>query len=196
MTRGFQLWRREPAVVGCADRAGAFTLVEIMIVVAIIGLFAAAGLPSMIKMFRPDPLKKAVNDVIEGCSHARAQAILSGVPMEFVVRAEDGALVVREAPRRQKTAETSQTVEIVFGSEPPRTSMAPRPNFNSALHPDVAVQMLDVNFVDHMQEEEAHVRFHPNGTCDDFTIVLEWEGGIRKLTSEVVTSLLDLEVMR
>ena len=196
MTRAPQRQKPVQARASRNGRARAFTLVEIMIVVAIIGLFAAAGLPSMIKMFRPDPLKKAINDVIEGCSHARAQAILSGVPMEFVVRAEDGALMVREAPRRQKTTETSQTVEIVFGSEAPRTSVAPRPNFNSALHPDVAVQMLDVNFVDHMQAEEAHVRFHPNGTCDDFTIVLEWEGGIRKLTSEVVTSLLDLEVMR
>ncbi len=168
-----------------------FTLVEIMIVVAIIGIFAAAGLPSIIKLVSPNPLRKAVTDVVEGCSHARAQAILQGRPMEFVITA-DGAMSVRAAPERTE----SQSGSTLSFSTPAPAPVAETHNFSAHLHQDVAISLLDVNFVDHMQAENATVRFFPNGTCDDFTVVLEWDGGIRKVSTEVVTGLTDTVVMR
>jgi prepilin-type N-terminal cleavage/methylation domain-containing protein len=54
----------------------AFTLIEIMIVVAIMGLIAAMGLPSMLQMLHKDGMRKAVGDVTELLGDARAQAIL------------------------------------------------------------------------------------------------------------------------
>jgi hypothetical protein len=54
--------------------------------------------------------------------------------------------------------------------------------------------MIDVNFVEHKELETARVRFHPNGTCDEFTLIVQdpehdqW----RKITLEVVTALADV----
>jgi prepilin-type N-terminal cleavage/methylation domain-containing protein len=54
----------------------AFTLIEIMIVVAIIGLIAAMGVPSILQMLRKEGMRKAVSDVTELLGEARASAIL------------------------------------------------------------------------------------------------------------------------
>jgi prepilin-type N-terminal cleavage/methylation domain-containing protein len=54
----------------------AFTLIEIMIVVAIIGLIAATGIPSLLQMLRKEGMRKAVSDVTELLGDARANAIL------------------------------------------------------------------------------------------------------------------------
>ena len=56
----------------------AFTLIELMMVVAIIGLIMATGVPAILSITHEAPLRKAVNDMMEICSHARAQAILGG----------------------------------------------------------------------------------------------------------------------
>ncbi len=56
----------------------AFTLIEIMIVVAIIGLIAAMGVPSLFQMMRKEGMRKAVSDVTDLLGDARANAILKG----------------------------------------------------------------------------------------------------------------------
>ncbi len=59
-------------------RTRAFTLIEIMIVVGIIGLIAAMGVPSLLPMIRKEGMRKAVGDVTDLLGNARAQAILKG----------------------------------------------------------------------------------------------------------------------
>jgi len=55
---------------------------------------------------------------------------------------------------------------------------------------------LYVNLKDQMEADEAHVRFYPNGTSDEFTIVLESKGEIRKISLECVTGLPAVQVIR
>ncbi len=59
-------------------RCRAFTLIEIMIVVAIIGLIAAMGAPSLMAMIQRDGMRKALYDVTELLGNTRADAILKG----------------------------------------------------------------------------------------------------------------------
>ena len=131
----------------------AFTLIEVMIVVAIIGLIAAMGVPSILQALRKDGMRKAVSDVKEGLDNARTRAIVSG-----------------------------QTTEVVFN--PLQRSIG-----STALPDGVDIAMLDINLLDYGATEEARVRFHPNGTCDELTLVLhsrdEWE----KITLEFSTAL-------
>src|SRR5215831_15299844 len=55
----------------------AFTLIELMVVVAIIGLVASMGVPAMIKALQKDGMRKALSDVQDVCFSARQQAIFS-----------------------------------------------------------------------------------------------------------------------
>jgi Tfp pilus assembly protein FimT len=55
-----------------------------MMVVAIIGLMMTMSVPAILRTMHQEPLRKAVNDVMNICSHARAQAILQGVPVTVV----------------------------------------------------------------------------------------------------------------
>ena len=141
------------AVVSQKFPRRAFTLIEVMIVVAIIGLIAAMGVPSILQALRKDGMRKAVSDVKEGLDNARTRAIVSG-----------------------------QATEVIFN--PLQRSIG-----STALPDGVDIAMLDINLLDYGATEEARVRFYPNGTCDELTLVLhsrdEWE----KITLEFSTAL-------
>ena len=44
-----------------------FTLIEIMMVVGILGMVLAMGMPAFIRSIRRDPLRQAVSDIEEAC---------------------------------------------------------------------------------------------------------------------------------
>src|ERR1043166_818219 len=54
----------------------AFTLLELMIVVGIMGIVLTMGVPLVYRLRHEAPLRKGVKDVVEVCSYARALAIL------------------------------------------------------------------------------------------------------------------------
>jgi prepilin-type N-terminal cleavage/methylation domain-containing protein len=166
-----------------------FTLIEIMIVIGVLAMVLVMGVPSIIQSMRKDPLRQAVSDLMEGCSYARAQAILQGFPQELVIQAADGYLTVRRVPTHASGSNGESPAEA-----PAAALTAGR--FSARLHEDIKVILLDVNFRDQMQAEESHVRFHPNGTSDEFTIVVETPHGRRKIALECVTGLADVEVLR
>jgi prepilin-type N-terminal cleavage/methylation domain-containing protein len=182
-------------------RAG-FTLLEVMIVVAVAAMFMAWGVPQVVRSLKKDAFHQAASDVMEACSHARARAILQGRPMELIIRADTGSLRIEPMSPRQIYSATNQAGLGRWGGPEvpvaePGTNTVPIKPFTANLPEDVAVELLDVNFRDHMGEDEARVRFFPNGTCDEFTVVLRaTDGQRRKISLEVVTSLAGMEVIR
>ena len=70
----------------------AFTLIEIMIVVAIMGIVMAMSVPFVYKVWRKAPMRKAVKDIVEVCSHARARAIMQGTITEVVFHPKENRL--------------------------------------------------------------------------------------------------------
>lgn len=143
----------------------AFTLIEVMVVVAVIGIIMAMGIPSIIHALKKEGMRKAVSDLVEACTEARATAILSGEKSDLVIRPQDGSFT---------------------GGK-----------FSESLPGNVWIEILGVNFVELQDAEEARVHFYPNGTSDEFTIVLTSdEDKAKKISLEVVTGLAVVEDLR
>jgi len=161
-----------------------------MIVMAIIAIVMTIGVPSMMRGLEKDDLTRAIRDTIEGCKTARDRAILQGVPHEFVIHVEGdrATLNVRALPQEQRGPFAAQTVDMHIAASQ-AIPAGPYSGFPRPLGDDVIVQMVDVNFVNHMDESEARVRFFPNGTCDEFTVVYSWKGKQRTVMADVVTGL-------
>lgn len=140
-----------------------------MIVVAIIGLIAAMGVPSILQTFRKDGMRKAVSDLMDVCAEARTRAIL----------------------QNQKTAVVLYPLERRFGVDGAaggkNTSSG---RVTSATLPDgVEFAMVDINLQDYGASEWVRVFFNPDGTSDEMTLVLLSSGERRKITLEFSTGL-------
>jgi type IV fimbrial biogenesis protein FimT len=147
-------------------RRRGFTLIEMMVVVAIIGLVAAIGLPSIITSVQKTGMRAALSNILDVCKTARANAILHNqtesvifYPAERKFAAESGA------------ADHSGLV-------------------SAATLPDgVQFAMLDIDQQDFLKSDWAKVFFYPDGTSDEMTIVLESKSDMRKITVEFATGI-------
>jgi len=165
-------------------------------VVGILGMVLVMGMPSFIQSIKKDPLRQAMSDIEEACTRARAAAILRGSPVELVIRAEGGLLNV--VPSREDNAEqTAVGVDTTVPSEPSVDNAASQsPVFTARLNENVAVTLLYVNLKNRMDAEETRVHFYPNGTSDEFTMIIQAGNGLRKVSLECVTALATVEVIQ
>lgn len=153
-----------------SNAARAFTLLEIMIVVAIMGIIMAAGAPTLIKVLRKEGFRKSVSDILDVCNSARARAILHGVTAAVVFHPQQRTCEVEGGGVGAGLAHTA----TIDGS--------------------ARMEMLDVNLREYKDADVVRVRFFPNGTSDEMTLVLlsdknEW----RKITVENTTGLASID---
>jgi type II secretion system protein H len=162
------------APVKKTHRPAAFTLIEIMIVVAIIGLMASMSVPSILQTFRKEGMRRVVSDIMDLCNDARTQAIFSGRPAQIVFYPADKRVELAGAPTGQSPA----------AGEPPAT-----PVKSVTLPANMDIEMLDIDMIDCRAEPRAAVKFNPNGTCDELTLVLHLGDDWQKITLEYSTAL-------
>jgi prepilin-type N-terminal cleavage/methylation domain-containing protein len=183
----------------------AFTLIEIMIVIAIIMMVITTGIPLVTRVLNRDPLAAAVNDTLEGCKLARDRAILQNRPYEFVIRnrgENDAEFAVEPAKIKaagpttaSSTTSSSSTASTISGAsgETPAPAGSTKEvgslvgDFPRKLGKDVAIDFLFVNFIDLMDASEARVRFYPNGTSDEFSVSYSYQGKRRTIKVDIVT---------
>ena len=145
----------------------AFTLIEIMVVVCIVGLIAAMGLPSLMKTFEKDGMRKAVSDLTEVCASARARAIFANATVAVVFHPGEKSFACEGGgPGKGSTYVSS-----------------------SKLPDSVDFAMLDINQSDFGASEWARVRFFANGTSDEMTVVLHDRLEWKKITLEFSTAI-------
>ena len=186
---------------GSGLNAAGFTLLEIMIVVGIMGVVMTMGVPMVYKAWHKAPMTKAVSDIVEVCSHARALAILQGRQVNVVFHPREGRLEVGAsapvAPAQSTTPGTVPAPVTPAPVNPAPISPVPSGAGLSAKLPDkVLIELMDINKLPHefRDDDVANVRFFPNGTCDELTLVLVGDQNERReITLEVTTGLANVE---
>ena len=73
---------------------GGFTLIEIMMVVAIIGLTLTMGIPSFVRVLKKEGMRKAESDLLEACQEARRAAIMDNQTTDLVIHPMHGTFKV------------------------------------------------------------------------------------------------------
>jgi Tfp pilus assembly protein FimT len=139
-----------------------------MIVVAIMGIVMTMSVPIVYKVWRKAPLRKAVADVVEVCSHARARAIMQGNMTMVVIHPKENRLEVSSAASPPRS--TGEEGGAPGVSVPAATGSG----LSAQLPSEVIIQELDINMsgMEFRDVETATVRFYPNGICDEMKMVL------------------------
>lgn len=162
-------------------RRRAFTLIEIMVVVAIMMLVLAMGIPAIYSAMHRDPLTQAVVDVSEACRRARASAILTGNTVAMRIYPPDRRITVDAPPPPPPTMD-----EL---ADPAPTNSTPAPAFSAEISDRLKIEMLDVNFLNCLSWDAATVYFNANGTCDEFNLILHADTGeARRITLDITTA--------
>jgi len=161
------------------DRAAAFTLMEIMVVVAIFGLIAAMAVPSILQMRHEAPMRKAVNDILELCERARAGAVLKGTKTHLVFYLKDREIDL-------EGGDSNQALTTRLGHHPIKSMQ---------LDPSVDIQLLQISLQNctDVVEPAPTVNFYDNGTCDEMTMVLSCEGQRVMVSLELTTALATIK---
>jgi len=162
-----------------------FTLIEIMVVVAIMGLILTMGIPSIYQLAKKEGMRRAVSDMKDVLTNARAQAILTGTEVQVKFYPPENRFEVSGGVTRP--AEDPLTGEV---SPTPAPSSSPLKTTAATLPPDISFGMLEVNLLNFRESEWTRVRFFPNGTSDELRLVLVSEkGDVRGIELEPTTGL-------
>lgn len=162
----------------------AFTLIEIMIVVAIMGLIAAMAVPSIYQITKKEGMRRAISDLKDVCSNARAQAIFSGKPVNVMFHPTE---------RRYEVSGSSAPTATDPDTGETRSNPGPAPGtgLTGVIPDDITLEMLDVNDREYAESEWVTVGFSELGTSDEMTVVFrDADNKRRRLTLEPTTGLL------
>ena len=151
------------------SRRRGFTLIEIMVVVAIMGLILAMGVPGILAALKKQGMRKAINDLQEVFSQARGQAIMQNRTVSVVFHPNPG--------------------DRSFGTEAGGAGASAGKVSSSVLPDGVLFAMLEINRMDFGASDGCRVRFFQDGTSDEMVLVLHDKDQWRKMTLEFSTGI-------
>ena len=143
-------------------------------------------------MMKREGMRQAVFDVTEVCKNARARAIFGSTIVEVTFHPRERRFELGGASSGGGGGgQSGIDANGDFISE--RPAPPPTPGLAGQIPEELTIEMLDINLQEYKESEWAKVRFFPNGTCDELTLILrsdknEW----RKITLEVTTGVVSV----
>jgi prepilin-type N-terminal cleavage/methylation domain-containing protein len=145
----------------------AFTLIEIMVVVAIMAMVMLMSIPFVRGTMHREALTQAMRDLEEVCGSARRKAILQGSMVEIIFRPKERTFAVAGGAANSGNGEPA--------SQDAATAPAAHSGESGRIADSLIIDMIDVNLSEYKDSEEARVRFYPNGTSDELTVIIHSE---------------------
>jgi len=146
-------------------------MIEIMLVIGILALVVTMGVPAIYSSAKKGPLRSAITGVTEACDIAKARAVLSGKRINLTIN-----------PRER-------TYSVEGGA---LKEAGPGGTGSGIIDDSLIIEMLDVNLTEYKERDLALVRFYPDGTSDEFTLILRRESDWVKLALDPTTSTLNI----
>ena len=139
-----------------------------MIVVAIMGIVMTMSVPIVYKLWRKAPMRQAVKDIVEICSHARARAIMHGQVTEVVFHPKVNRVELVGGGGAPPPAQGPD------GQVPLAAPSASGSGLSAQLSNEIIIETLDINMagVEFNDVDSARVRFYPNGVSDEMRMIL------------------------
>ncbi|HMJ64659.1 MAG TPA: prepilin-type N-terminal cleavage/methylation domain-containing protein [Candidatus Binatia bacterium] len=194
-------------------RCAAFTLIEIMVVCAIIGIVLTMGIPSIYRKLHPESMQMALTKIKYLCEVARGQAVLNGTTMKVVIRQTDRIIEVQTGATRASPANPLAGYDLqpnrlesknLAGEEwrmeernerKSRPAWTPSDDTRFKLPDSIRIEGMRLHLKDFSDDEVVEVSFYANGTCDEFALFLvSNDNERREISLEVSTALVDVNV--
>lgn len=137
-------------LVPARPRFPGFTLIELIVVLALIAILTAVILPEMRGSLEESVLRSTARSLVAACNSANSRAIASGLPHQLVIDSSNHRYTIERAP----------------DSSRPRPANSPSSTPESAaIDPRIVVDL------HHLEPPTANssqptIEFHPDGTVD------------------------------
>ena len=153
----------------------AFTLVEILVVLAVGALLLGIGIPAFRKIINKAPLEQGISDVESLCRQARAEAIVKQRAMDVVFNEMDETVVLTTAAR-------------VVNAPDPFTGLMVKGTEGATVIDRAVLEEVDLQIVEpELDMDEIRIRFYPNGTSETLAVRVVGDDEAYLLTLDPVT---------
>jgi len=109
----------------CPHRPG-FTLVEILMVLAIMGIMTIVAMPSLVKSIRGNRLRAGARTIVMAANYARTSAILRNQEMKLTIDKEHNQVSIDPL----RSASPALPSDQIFRTETPAPEVEPDPGTN------------------------------------------------------------------
>jgi prepilin-type N-terminal cleavage/methylation domain-containing protein len=177
-------------------RRRAFTLVEILMVLAILGIITLVTMPSIVKSIRGNRLRVAANTVVRAGRYARSMAILGN--REMVLSFDISTATINVSPGHTASPPTAPTPSTSRTPTPdlvPQESASPAPpqnspSFNITRQLDaVRIESVELEHKDNRGSKTLAVLYRSNGRCIPYEVKLVDEfGAAMRITVDALSS--------